>query len=87
MPGRKSVRVPIRVPEFLDRGCRLALETAWRSFLSLRDPAALDGTAGPPGRLSLGEKLDHAQPTVAPATVGKRPLPSSVGVQALACAG
>ena len=31
-----------------------AIGRVWRSFFSLRDPAALNGTAGPPDWLSLG---------------------------------
>ena len=58
MPGRKSVRIGIRLPDHQHRRRRLAWESAWRSFLSLRDPAALP--------MVVREKLDHLQPTEAP---------------------
>ena len=48
MPWRKSVRNGIRMPEHQYRRRRPALESAWRSFLSLCDPAALPGRPGHP---------------------------------------
>ena len=36
-----SVAIPIRMTNLQDCARRPALESAWRSFLSLRDPAAL----------------------------------------------
>ena len=52
----------IRDPEAMRKACeemdrmrRLALELAWRSFLLLRDPAALPGRRGHPTDLLFGE--------------------------------
>src|SRR5204862_7798989 len=35
-------------------------DCAWRSLLSLRDPAARNGTAGPPNSIVAGEQLSYS---------------------------
>ena len=79
MPERKSIRIPIRMPELHDRGRRHALKYAWRSLLSLRDPAALTGRRGHPtdcrsgkNQTTVNQRMHSGGPAVCGALAGSR---------------